>query len=89
MRECQAVLSRDASQLGKRIQLTFLEVQAMEGNSARFSGRKVASGKLGKGGRDVGSAGVHFTQPPADMGPVTMAVLDDICGNLIQIAQKK
>ncbi|SRR6266576_2071072 len=34
-------------------------------------------------------AGVHFTQPPVDMGPVTTAVLDDTCGNLIQIAQKK
>ena len=34
------------------------------------------------------SAGVHFTQPPAAMGPVTTAVLDDTCGNLIQIAQK-
>jgi len=32
------------------------------------------------------SAGVHFTQPPAAMGPVTTAVLDDTCGNLIQIA---
>ena len=64
MRECQAVLSRDASQLGKRIQLTFLEVQAMEGNSARFSGRKVASGKLGKGGRDVGSNSETFRWNP-------------------------
>jgi catechol 2,3-dioxygenase-like lactoylglutathione lyase family enzyme len=35
------------------------------------------------------SEGVHFTQPPVDMGPVTTAVLDDTCGNLIQIAQKK
>src|ERR1700730_12223274 len=33
-------------------------------------------------------AGVHFTQPPATMGPVTTAVLDDTWGNLIQIAQK-
>ena len=33
-------------------------------------------------------AGVHFTQPPVAMGPVTTAVLDDTCGNLIQIAQK-
>lgn len=33
-------------------------------------------------------AGVHFTQPPVVMGPVTTAVLDDTCGNLIQIAQK-
>jgi catechol 2,3-dioxygenase-like lactoylglutathione lyase family enzyme len=30
--------------------------------------------------------GVHFTQPPTTMGPVTTAVLDDTCGNLIQIA---
>jgi len=30
--------------------------------------------------------GVAFTQEPAVMGPVTTAVLDDTCGNLIQIA---
>ena len=30
--------------------------------------------------------GVTFTQPPLAMGPVTTAVLDDTCGNLIQIA---
>jgi len=35
------------------------------------------------------SAGVRFTQPPVDMGPVTTAVLDDTCGNLIQIARPK
>jgi hypothetical protein len=29
--------------------------------------------------------GVSFTQEPAEMGPVTTAVLDDTCGNLIQI----
>jgi catechol 2,3-dioxygenase-like lactoylglutathione lyase family enzyme len=29
--------------------------------------------------------GVVFTQEPARMGPVTTAVLDDTCGNLIQI----
>jgi catechol 2,3-dioxygenase-like lactoylglutathione lyase family enzyme len=34
------------------------------------------------------AAGVVFTQPPATMGPVTTAVLDDTCGNLIQLAQK-
>lgn len=33
------------------------------------------------------AAGVRFTQPPVKMGPVTTAVLDDTCGNLIQIAQ--
>jgi catechol 2,3-dioxygenase-like lactoylglutathione lyase family enzyme len=31
--------------------------------------------------------GVHFTQEPTRMGPVTTAVFDDTCGNLIQIAQ--
>lgn len=30
--------------------------------------------------------GVRFTQEPTDMGPVTTAVLDDTCGNLIQLA---
>lgn len=30
--------------------------------------------------------GVTFTQGPTVMGPVTTAVLDDTCGNLIQIA---
>ena len=30
--------------------------------------------------------GVRFTQEPAQMGPVTTAVFDDTCGNLIQIA---
>jgi catechol 2,3-dioxygenase-like lactoylglutathione lyase family enzyme len=29
--------------------------------------------------------GVRFTQPPTSMGPVVTAVLDDTCGNLIQI----
>jgi len=32
--------------------------------------------------------GVAFTQPPVQMGPVTTAVFDDTCGNLIQIAQR-
>ncbi|WP_299533762.1 VOC family protein [uncultured Streptomyces sp.] len=31
--------------------------------------------------------GVRFTQEPVRMGPVTTAVLDDTCGNLIQIVQ--
>jgi catechol 2,3-dioxygenase-like lactoylglutathione lyase family enzyme len=30
-------------------------------------------------------AGVTFTQPPTAMGPVTTAVLDDTCGNLVQL----
>ncbi len=33
-------------------------------------------------------AGVRFTQQPTDMGPVVTAVLDDTCGNLIQIAHE-
>ena len=35
----------------------------------------------------LGALGVVFTQEPTEMGPVTTAVLDDTCGNLIQIAQ--
>lgn len=31
--------------------------------------------------------GVVFTQPPVEMGPVITAVLDDTCGNLVQLAQ--
>ena len=33
--------------------------------------------------------GVRFTQEPVHMGPVTTAVLDDTCGNLIQIAERR
>ena len=32
--------------------------------------------------------GVKFTMEPTAMGPVTVAVFDDTCGNLIQIAQQ-
>ena len=32
--------------------------------------------------------GVAFVQEPVVMGPVTTAVFDDTCGNLIQIAQQ-
>ena len=31
--------------------------------------------------------GVTFTQEPLTMGPITTAVLDDTCGNLIQLVQ--
>jgi len=34
----------------------------------------------------MSALGVRFTQEPTDMGPVTTAVFDDTCGNLIQIA---
>ena len=33
------------------------------------------------------SLGVVFTREPAKMGPVTIAVLSDTCGNLIQLYQ--
>lgn len=32
--------------------------------------------------------GVRFTQKPLDAGPVTTAVLDDGCGNLIQLLSR-
>jgi glyoxylase I family protein len=34
------------------------------------------------------SAGVVFTREPISMGPVTIAVCSDTCGNLIQLYQK-
>ena len=33
--------------------------------------------------------GVRFTQAPIDAGDVKMAVLDDTCGNLVQLVQLK
>jgi catechol 2,3-dioxygenase-like lactoylglutathione lyase family enzyme len=33
--------------------------------------------------------GVRFTQEPVEAGPVTTAVFDDTCGNLIQIASQR
>ncbi|MCP2621895.1 VOC family protein [Mycolicibacterium smegmatis] len=38
--------------------------------------------------RRLAGLGVRFTQEPVEMGPVTTAVFDDTCGNLIQIAQQ-
>ena len=35
----------------------------------------------------LSALGVRFTQEPTDMGPVTTAILDDTCGNLIQLMQ--
>jgi catechol 2,3-dioxygenase-like lactoylglutathione lyase family enzyme len=34
---------------------------------------------------DLEARGVSFTQAPSAMGPVITAVLDDTCGNLIQL----
>ncbi|MFJ6691824.1 VOC family protein [Streptomyces sp. NPDC091294] len=34
----------------------------------------------------MSALGVRFTQEPLEMGPVTTAVFDDTCGNLIQIS---
>ena len=36
----------------------------------------------------LGALGVRFTQEPLEMPSVTTAVLDDTCGNLIQIASQ-
>ena len=33
--------------------------------------------------------GVRFTQSPTDVGPAVIAVLDDTCGNLIQLVAEK
>lgn len=35
--------------------------------------------------RDLEARGVVFRQAPTEMGPIVSAVLDDTCGNLIQL----
>lgn len=35
------------------------------------------------------SLGVVFTIEPTEMGPVTIAVIDDTCGNLLQLSENK
>ncbi len=35
---------------------------------------------------ELQARGVRFVQPPTTMGPMVTAVLDDTCGNLIQLA---
>jgi catechol 2,3-dioxygenase-like lactoylglutathione lyase family enzyme len=39
--------------------------------------------------RRLSEKGVVFTQPPTDAGPVMTAVLDDTCGNLVQLVSEK
>lgn len=34
---------------------------------------------------ELAASGVRFAQPPTAMGPVITAILDDTCGNLIQL----
>jgi catechol 2,3-dioxygenase-like lactoylglutathione lyase family enzyme len=37
----------------------------------------------------LSALGIKFVQPPTDLGSVVTAVLDDTCGNLIQIAEAR
>lgn len=37
----------------------------------------------------LSALGVAFTMPPTSMGPVTIAMLDDTCGNLIQLVEMR
>lgn len=37
----------------------------------------------------LSAKGVVFTMPPTDIGTAVVAVFDDTCGNLIQIAAEK
>jgi predicted enzyme related to lactoylglutathione lyase len=42
---------------------------------------------LDKEYRRLAGIGVKFSMEPKEMGPVTMAILDDTCGNNIQLVQ--
>jgi len=37
----------------------------------------------------LSALGVTFTQPPTDVGTAVIAVLDDTCGNLVQLIAEK
>jgi catechol 2,3-dioxygenase-like lactoylglutathione lyase family enzyme len=39
--------------------------------------------------RRLTGRGVTFSQPPTDVGPAVVAVLDDTCGNLVQLIAQK
>lgn len=41
------------------------------------------------GDERLSAAGVRFTQEPLEMGDITTTVLDDTCGNLIQLASSR
>jgi catechol 2,3-dioxygenase-like lactoylglutathione lyase family enzyme len=45
------------------------------------------SSDIGAEHRRLTERGVVFRQPPTPQGPVTVAVFDDGCGNLIQLVQ--
>src|ERR1700741_5097894 len=60
--------------------------EALVGDGIPFTAFAVDDGVAGHA-RLVG-LGVRFTQEPTRMGPVTTAVFDDTCGNLIQIQQR-
>ena len=42
---------------------------------------------IGKEHERLSGLGVKFRQSPTPLGPVTVAVLDDTCGNYLQLAQ--
>lgn len=44
-----------------------------------------ASGNIAREHERLLKLGVRFAMPPTETGPVTIAVFDDTCGNLIQI----
>ena len=56
-------------------------------STTAFRSRRSPSNDVNAEFERLRALGVRFTQEPVEMGPVTTAVLDDTCGNLIQIAQ--
>jgi predicted enzyme related to lactoylglutathione lyase len=42
---------------------------------------------IGKEAERMKQLGVTFTMEPATVGPTTVAIFDDTCGNLIQLTQ--
>jgi glyoxylase I family protein len=77
--DLELVLEPNANPAGKTFQAALFE-QGIPATA--FESADIAAECARLSGR-----GVAFTQPPTKVGPVTIAVFADTCGNLIQLYQ--
>lgn len=76
---CAILLEPNANPVAKTYQLGLVE-QGIPANSFAVEDVQAEYERLI-------ALGVNFTMQPTSMGPVTIAIFDDTCGNLLQIAQ--
>jgi glyoxylase I family protein len=77
--DVELALEPNANPAGKAFQKAMFEqgipIAAFESNDIEAEAKRLES------------AGVVFTQKPTKMGPVSVAIFNDTCGNLIQLHQ--